>query len=123
VLEQYHFIVAVFYKRVTIITKLHLELKSLKHFKTRTLIDNGYKSHLNERYVLWIFHYTRIKKVLLNLLISFCITSCAFVPITSEKQPYYQECNMLTKKLTLEPAQIGTLNNCKNNDLGECIPK
>jgi hypothetical protein len=30
-LEQYHFIVAVFYKGITLIAKRRLELKSLKH--------------------------------------------------------------------------------------------
>jgi len=39
-LEQYHFIVAVIYKGVTIITSQRLELKSLKH--SETCILNGY---------------------------------------------------------------------------------
>jgi hypothetical protein len=42
-LEQYHFIVAVFYKGITLIAKRRLELKSLKHSETRILIGNGYK--------------------------------------------------------------------------------
>jgi hypothetical protein len=33
-LEQYHFIVAVFYKEITLIAKRRLELKSLKHSET-----------------------------------------------------------------------------------------
>jgi len=41
-LEQYHFIVAVIYKGVTIITSQRLELKSLKHSETCILNGNGY---------------------------------------------------------------------------------
>ncbi len=42
-LEQYHFIVAVIYKGVTIITSQRLELKSLKHSETCILNSNGYR--------------------------------------------------------------------------------
>jgi hypothetical protein len=42
-LEQYHFIVAVFYKEITLIAKRRLELKSLKHSETGILVGNGYK--------------------------------------------------------------------------------
>jgi len=41
-LEQYHFIVAVIDKGVTIITSQRLELKSLKHSETCILNGNGY---------------------------------------------------------------------------------
>ena len=41
-LEQYHFIVTVIYKGVTIITLQRLELKSLKHSETCILNGNGY---------------------------------------------------------------------------------
>jgi len=41
-LEQYHFIVGVIYKRITIITSQRLELKSLKHSETCILNGNGY---------------------------------------------------------------------------------
>ncbi len=44
-LEQYHFIVAVIYKGITIITSQRLKLKSLKHSETCTLNSNGYKDH------------------------------------------------------------------------------
>jgi hypothetical protein len=39
---QYHFIVAVFYKGITLIAKRRLELKSLKHAETCILNGNGY---------------------------------------------------------------------------------
>jgi len=42
-LEQYHFIVALIYKGVTIITSQRLELKSLKHSETCILNGNGYR--------------------------------------------------------------------------------
>jgi hypothetical protein len=41
-LEQYHFIVAVIYKGITIITSQRLELKSLNHSETCILNGNGY---------------------------------------------------------------------------------
>jgi hypothetical protein len=45
-LEQYHFIVALIDKGITIITSKRLELKSLKHSETCILNDNGYKYSL-----------------------------------------------------------------------------
>ena len=53
-LEQYHFIVAVIYKGVTIITSQRLDLKSLKHSETCILNDNGYK-HENEDELFIVF--------------------------------------------------------------------
>jgi len=47
-LEQYHFIVAVIYKGLTIITLQRLELKSLKHSETRILNNNGYSATPND---------------------------------------------------------------------------
>jgi hypothetical protein len=41
-LEQHHFIVAVIYKGITIISSQRLELKSLKHSETCILIGSGY---------------------------------------------------------------------------------
>tara|TARA_B110000238_G_scaffold9080_1_gene9232 strand:+ start:530 stop:823 length:294 start_codon:yes stop_codon:yes gene_type:complete len=62
-----------------------------------------------------------IKKILLSSTIFLCLASCAFIPVISDKQPYYQACDMVTKKLTLVATEVGTLESCENGDLQECI--
>ncbi len=64
-----------------------------------------------------------LQKVFLVLFISLFLTSCAFIPTTSNQQPYYAKCDMITKKLTLESTQRVVLDDCggNNNDIGECI--
>lgn len=73
------------------------------------------------RYILCNLHNMNIKKVLLSSIIALCLTSCAFIPAISDKQLYYHQCDMVTKKLTLEPTDIGTLDSCGNGDLQQCI--
>jgi len=63
-----------------------------------------------------------LNKVFFSLLITICITSCAFIPATSNKQSYYQKCDdMVTKKLTLETIDITDLESCDDKDLDDCL--
>jgi hypothetical protein len=61
------------------------------------------------------------RKVFFSFLISIAVTSCAFVPSSSPDQPYYYECDMVTKKLTLETTQMGQLGDCDDGGIAECI--
>jgi hypothetical protein len=45
VFEQYHFVVALIYKGVTIISSQRLELKLLNHSEAGILNGNGYQLH------------------------------------------------------------------------------
>mgnify|MGYP000467262577 CR=1 FL=1 len=62
-------------------------------------------------------------KVFLVLFISLFVTSCAFIPTTANQQPYYEKCDMITKKLTLGASQQVAFNDCGgvNDDIEECI--
>lgn len=40
---------------------------------------------------------------MLSLLSSLLLCSCVFVPVTAQKQTYYDKCKMATKKLTVQP--------------------
>lgn len=62
-----------------------------------------------------------LNKVLLSFLICLSVTSCAFVPSSSPDQPYYYDCDMVTKKLTLKPTQMGELGDCDDGGIAECI--
>jgi len=52
-------------------------------------------------------------KILLIAIIGLCLASCAFIPVISDNQPYYQTCDMVTKKLTLVATDIDTLESCE----------
>ncbi|NQZ89416.1 MAG: hypothetical protein HRT54_17710 [Colwellia sp.] len=43
-----------------------------------------------------------IKVVFIISLFFFCLTSCVFLPETADNQQYYDQCKMVTKKLTLK---------------------
>jgi hypothetical protein len=62
-----------------------------------------------------------IKSIFLSAMCTFYLSSCAFIPVIADKQPYYQQCDMITKKLTLVATEVGTLESCENGDLQECI--
>jgi hypothetical protein len=57
------------------------------------------------------------KNVLITLLLFFCLTSCVFLPETSENQQYYNECEMATKKLTLKADVSKKYSMCGGKDL------
>lgn len=62
-----------------------------------------------------------LKKVLLSFFMGISISSCAFVPSSSPDQPYYYDCDMVTKKLTLKSTQMGELGDCDDGGIAECI--
>jgi len=62
-----------------------------------------------------------LRKIIFSFLIATTVTSCAFVPSSSTDQPYYYECDMVTKKLTLKTTQMGRLGDCEDSSIGECI--
>jgi len=56
--------------------------------------------------------------------VSFVVTSCVFVPVTAEKQKYFDKCKMVTKKLTIEPKIRSRYIDCGKNtadDLAFCL--
>ena len=55
--------------------------------------------------------------------VSFVITSCVFVPVTADKQKYYDKCKMITKKLTIEPKIRSRYVKCSgsSDDLAICL--
>lgn len=64
------------------------------------------------------------KKSLLIFSVSFVLTSCAFTPTASEHQPYYVDCGLLTKKLTLKSTELNSVDNCNDDDkFGQCLVK
>ncbi len=62
-------------------------------------------------------------KLILILLLLACVCSCAYVPSSSGKQDLYNECDMTTKKLSIE--KIGDADFCfkdaKLNELIGCL--
>ncbi len=62
-----------------------------------------------------------IKKIIFTFLTAIALTSCAFVPSSSTEQPYYFECEMVTKKLMLETTQMGQINDCGDGGIAECL--
>ncbi|MBA6340962.1 hypothetical protein H4J59_08165 [Colwellia sp. MB02u-10] len=61
------------------------------------------------------------KSLLSSFLIPIFLASCTFIPAIATKQPYYNNCDMLTKKLTLESTQLEDLDECNDKTLGECL--
>ena len=63
-----------------------------------------------------------LKKVLFSFLAFICITSCIYVPVNSNKQPYALKCDdMVTKKLTLEERETDDLDSCDDANLSKCL--
>ncbi len=48
-----------------------------------------------------------MRKFVLYLPVVLALNGCVFVPVTSEKQRFSEDCSMATRMLTLEPKYLG----------------
>lgn len=69
--------------------------------------------------------YNKTQCLILTLIISITLSGCIFTPVANQHQPYSNNCDLKTQKLTISEAKQQHIVNCKimsnENDLLGCI--
>jgi hypothetical protein len=63
--------------------------------------------------------HLKLKIIFIIFILLFCVSSCVFLPKTSAEQKYYNQCEMATKKLTLNADISKKYSMCGGQDLKE----